>query len=434
MTTPTSRPSEPTPPAAETIESKTTRLVEALSKKRFDVVDQTFDETMRAALPPEKLQVVWQSVEKSAGSFERIESIDVAEKDAHKIALAKTKFERATLVVRVVFDGEGKVAGLFFQPPAADVPWSPPAYADASRFEERELEVGSTPALPGTLTMPRGEGPFPAVVLVHGSGPNDRDETVGGAKPFKDLAWGLASQGIAVLRYVKRSRHSPDGIVTQKEEVLDAVTDAIARLRETPRIDKRRVVVLGHSQGGYLAPRVGLAHPELAGIVILAGSTRPLEDSIIEQLEYLSSLDPKNEGLKSGLEAAREFKKKVTSSALTASERVELPTGGAVTGAYFLDVRGYEPPAVAKKLTFPLLVLQGERDYQVTTRDFQGWKSALASKKSVTLKTYPGLNHLFIAGAGTPSPAEYAKEGHVDEKVIGDISAWVKGLAPASGR
>ena len=104
------------------------------------------------------------------------------------------------------------------------------------------------------------------------------------------------------------------------------------------------------------------------------------------------------------------------------------------TGAYFLDVRGYDPPAVAKKLALPLFVLQGERDYQVTMRDFDGWKSALASKKSVTLRTYPFLNHLFISGSGTPSPAEYAKEGHVDEKVVGDIAAWVKALAPAAGK
>ncbi|NUO48783.1 MAG: alpha/beta fold hydrolase [Polyangiaceae bacterium] len=434
MTTPTPRPAEPAAPAKETIETKTTHLVEAMSEGKFGIADDMFDETMLAALGPDKLEVAWRSVEKSAGKFEAIDSIEITEKDAHSIALAKTKFERARLVVRVVYDKDGKVAGLFFQPLAAEIPWSAPAYADASRFEEREVEVGSAPALPGTATLPRGSGPFPAVVLVHGSGPNDRDETVGGAKPFKDLAWGLASKGIAVLRYVKRSRHSPSGIVTQKEEVLDGVRDAVARLRDTPEVDKRRIVVLGHSQGGYLAPRIGVAHPELAGIVILAGSTRPLEDSMIEQLTYLGSLDSKNEGLKSALEAARVFKKKVTSPTLTATDTIDLPTGGSVTGAYFLDVRGYEPPAVAKKLTLPLLVLQGERDYQVTTRDFEGWKSALASKKTVTLRTYPSLNHLFISGSGTPSPAEYGKEGHVDEKVIGDIAAWVNALAPAAGK
>lgn len=104
-----------------------------------------------------------------------------------------------------------------------------------------------------------------------------------------------------------------------------------------------------------------------------------------------------------------------------------------MTGAYFLDVRGYKPHLVAKKLLYPLLVLQGERDYQVTMRDFESWKSALASKKNATLKTYPSHNHLFIAGSGAPSPAEYAKEGHVDETVIGDIAAWVKALPPAAG-
>jgi dienelactone hydrolase len=411
-------------PAREDIETKARRLVGDASAGRFDAASSDFDPKMREGLPPAKLEEVWKQIEKGAGRFQAIEKVDLETKQDMRVVLATARFERTSLVVKVVFDPEDRVAGLFFQSPP--VPWSPPAYADPQTFEESSVEVGASPALPGTLTLPKGAGPFPAVVLVHGSGPNDRDETVGGQKPFKDLAWGLASKGVAVLRYEKRSRHAPAGIVTQKEEVLDAVRDAVELLGKTSSIDPKRIFVLGHSQGGYLAPRIGAAHPQLAGLVILAGSTRPLEDSMIEQLEYLSSLAPNDAGLTTTLQTAREFKAKVGSASLRAEDTVTLPTGGSVTGAYFLDVRGYEPHTEARKLALPMLVLQGDRDYQVTQRDFDGWKTALSSKKNATLRTYSGLNHLFATGEGTPSPADYRREGHVDAKVVDDIAAWLK--------
>ena len=134
-------------------------------------------------------------------------------------------------------------------------------------------------------------------MLVHGSGPNDRDETILANKPFRDLAWGLASKGIAVLRYEKRTKeHSAklmaDGIVnfTVKEETTDDALSAAAQLRVTDGIDPKRIFVLGHSLGGTLAPRIGQADPHLAGLIILAGATRPLEDLMVEQTRYLLSL------------------------------------------------------------------------------------------------------------------------------------------------
>jgi pimeloyl-ACP methyl ester carboxylesterase len=277
--------------------------------------------------------------------------------------------------------------------------------------------------------MPRGTGPLPAVVLIHGSGPNDRDESVGGAKPFKDLAWGLGSRGVAVLRYVKRTLHSPAGVVTQKEEFLDSARDAIALLRSTPGIDPDRLHVLGHSQGGYLAPRIAEANPGLAGVVILAGSTRPIVDSLIEQLEYFMKSRPGDASLRAKLDASRAFKKQVEAETLRPDEDLTFPLGGTLKGAYFLDDRGYDPPRTAQRLGCRLLVLHGGRDYQVTAKDFDGWKAGLGGRPGATLKVYPTLNHLFVSGEGTPSPAEYERPGHVDEQVIADIAAFL--LQPA---
>ncbi len=290
-------------------------------------------------------------------------------------------------------------------------------------------------ALPGTLTVPNGPGPFPAVVLVHGSGPNDRDETIGPNKPFRDLAWGLASQGIAVLRYDKRTKvhaaqFTPEILanLTLQQETIDDALLAVQLLRGTQNIDPQRIFVLGHSLGAMAAPRIGQQDPALAGLILLAGPTIPLEDEILDQYTYLFNLDGTlTDAEKTELEKLQAQVARVKDPNL--SDQVpatDLPLG--IHAAYWLDLRDYHPAEVAKTLAMPMLVLQGGRDYQVSpTKDFAGWKTALADKANATLKLYPDLNHLMIAGQGQPNPAEYQTEGHVAPEVVSDIAAWIKG-------
>jgi uncharacterized protein len=417
-------------PVEGDLETAARALVDDLVRGDFAAATAGFDATMAAALPVDKLDAAWRQVKAQAGAFQRVEGVKIAHEGGAWSALVTCSFASAKLVAKVVFDGNDRVAGLFFVPEEAAGAWQVPSYAHPETFVERDVKVSlgaGGPELPGNLALPKGAGPFPAVVLVHGSGPNDADESIGGNKVFKDLAWGLASNGIAVLRYVKRSRQAPAGIVGVKEEVLDAAHAAIELCRTTPEIDPRRVVVVGHSQGGELGPRIAAENPAVAGLVVLAGNTRPLQDLVVDQFKYFAKLHPENPDAARRVAEAEAFKRKLDDPALKPDEPVSFPGAPSIKldGAYFLSMRGYRPAEVAASLSIPLLVLQGDRDYQVTAPDLAGWKNALGKKPNATIKQYPACNHLFIAGSGESTPEEYLSPRHVDEEVIRDIASFV---------
>jgi dienelactone hydrolase len=412
------------------------QFVELLAKEDFTGAVARFDATMKTALPEPKLRETWQTLQAQAGPFQKQLGARATKVAGNDVVLVTCQFERMALDTKVVFDVKGQVAGLFFVPshPAAEAN-EPPPYARTNAFREKEFTVGRGEwRLPGTLTLPSaGVGPWPAVVLVHGSGPNDRDETIGANKPFRDLAWGLATKGIAVLRYEKRTKEYAAkfmatglGQFTVQEETIDDVLSAVAQLRGTEGIDPKRVFVLGHSLGGMLAPRIGQADPKIAGLIILAGSTRPLEDMVIEQTRYLLSLkgnpSAEDEAKLAELQLVAAKVKKLTAADVSSSA---IWLGA--PPAYWLDLRQHDPLAIGKGLQQPMLIVQGGRDYQVTQVDFDRWKEALGAQSRVTFKLYPKVNHLFIAGEGNSTPDEYEEPGHVAETVVVDVAEWIRG-------
>ena len=409
-------------------------FIERLARGEFEAAAQPFNDQMKAAASPAKLGEIWTAVKDQLGTFRRVvESRAEDPAGIYRPVLVTTEFENNTADFRVTFDAEGRLGGFAMAAirpagtPGSEAPL--PGYVKKEVFQEREVTVGGSSewAVPGTLSVPVGPGPFPAVVLIHGSGPHDRDETVGPNKPFRDLAWGLASRGVAVLRFEKRTHHHAGQLaaamprLTVKEEVVDDALAAAALLRGTAGIDPKRVFVLGHSLGGMLIPRIGQGDPALAGLIVMAGATRPIEDAIVEQVTYMASLD----GTVSEEEKQRIEQMKGEAARVKAVKpgSHEFIFGG--PAAYWLDLRGYEPAQEAKALKQPLLVLHGERDYQVTGVDFERWRQALAGRGDVVFKSYPKLNHLFIAGEGPASPDDYAKPGHVAPEVVEDIAAWV---------
>jgi dienelactone hydrolase len=409
------------------------QLIQELVAGQFEKVEAIYDARMAQALPPGKLADSWRDLNKQAGAFQAIVSTETSQVQGLQVVKMQCKFENSVLDATVVFNADGKLGGLGFRPhqtPAA--PWTPPTYAKQDSFSEQPLTVvNGKYELPGTLTVPVGNGPFPAVVLVQGSGPEDQDETIGPNKPFKDLAWGLASRGIVVFRYTKRTekytvQSSDDPIhMTVEDETISDARAAVALVAKQPKVDPKQVFLLGHSLGAYLAPRIATGDAEIAGIVMLAANARPLEKIVLEQIHNLAAMSgTPTEAEQKRIEAIESSAKQIESPGLKPDDKIEF-LGATMYGAYWLDLRAYDPLKTAAKLKIPILIVQGGRDYQVTPSNFQAWSDALSNNRNVTLRNYPDLDHLFIHGTGASKPSDYARLDHVSSEVVEGIATWI---------
>ncbi|WP_227998523.1 alpha/beta hydrolase family protein [Nocardia australiensis] len=309
--------------------------------------------------------------------------------------------------------------------------WQTPDYANPAAFDEQEVTVGSGElAVEGALTVPRGDGPYPAVVLLAGGGPFDREGTVGPNRIYRDIAWGLASRGIAVLRFDKVTCAHPEKTsaateFTLHEEYVPHALAGIGLLGEIPAVDAERIFLVGHSLGGKVQPRVVAAEPRVAGMVILAGDTHPMQWGLVRVLRHLAEVAPEFIAAFPPIETVIEQAKLVDSQELSPGTPAEdLPFG--MAASYWLDLRAYDPVAAAAKLNKPMLILQGERDYQVTVADdLAGWRSGLADRPEVTIRTYAADDHLFFPGSEPSLPADYQRLQHVDAEVVRDIADWI---------
>jgi dienelactone hydrolase len=399
-----------------------------LVSENFASVANRMSAEMAAGLPQAGLAEIWSSLVGQLGPCNGLGEASSEEASGFTAVRVPMKFRARTLDLKISVARE-KIVGFFVVPHEEPVSaWRLPTYADPHAYLHLEVKVGADPnSLPGTLFLPNGVPNAPAVILVHGSGPQDRDETLGPNRPFRDLATGLATRGVAVLSYDKRTKVYPQSFVqlkngTVKQETLDDVDLAVELLQSRPEIDPRQIVVVGHSLGGALAPRIAAANSSVAKIVILAGATRSLPDIAVAQVEYLASLKGPID------EAAAEQIKELKAEAARARAARSGDEGAPFLGvplSYWADLNQYDPAATAAGLTIPILALQGGRDYQVTTEDFSRFQSALANHANATCRLLPSLNHQLMSGVGRSTPAEYETPGHVDAEVIDLIAAFV---------
>ena len=393
---------------------------------------------------------------------------------ASKVSLEKTQFYLEIPAVNGSFEGRfdavkstltgkwsqtGAEQDLVFKRSDEPLPLQrPQTPAHPYPYREEIVSFAGSAAnveLAGTITLPKGTGPFPAAILIAGSGPLDRDESLAGHKPFLVLADYLTRKGIAVLRYDKRGIGSSTGSVdkTTTLEFASDVQAAVAYLKTRKEINSKRIGLIGHSEGAMIAPYVANHSEDLAWVVLLAAPATKGEDTLMNQSGLIGQVGGLSEpqllaSLTFDQEAYRVvrdekdpdvIREKVKQLVKESGMDAALPPTALETqlrmlsSPWFRYFLVYDPLPTLQVLRTPTLALYGQKDLQVSPKfNLELTKKALteAGNTDFDVRELPDLNHLF-QHAYSGSPAEYeAIEETFAPEVLAMISDWI---LPRSG-
>ena len=422
------------------------RCMNAVLKKDFQKAYDLFTPEMKKEFSRDTFAIFWNLFEKKAGKPYKVFNVrtDIDNEDSTLITIIHSiRCSNGNWDIRMSFKGSHLIDGFYvdtFKPHYDRRAYTVPDYAYTDSIKVRTLTIGKGTdwETEGILTLPLKSGKYPIIIIIHGSGPLDEDGTYVANKPYADLAWGLASKGIGVLRFTKRTRKYYSAIKDKGLEItpdLESTEDAIAAFNAVKTFreaDPENIFLLGHGTGGMIMPRALQAIKNLKGMILLGAPARPLPDVLIEQLEYVLTLDTLIEKKDSGakLEKLKKQYKTVISPKLnkdTPSEYLLLET----PASYWLSLRNYDQVQTLKKYKIPTLILHGERDFQTTMKDFSLWQKGLVGKNGIQGSkaiSYPLLNYLFLEGVGKASPSEYTIFDHIPEEVMNDISSWIMSI------
>lgn len=403
------------------------KIFNNILNRNFGEATQLFDTSFAAKMDSGRLQIAWDRLLANFGAFVKVVEINHDHQPNFDVVIQKLQLEKKKVDFKIVYGINKKIKGISFLPGEPREKYELPEYFNEKMINEKSIIIENGPVkLPGILTTPNKPGKFPLVILVHGSGPNDKDESVGLTKIFKDLSIGLALKGIAVYRYDKRTRVLKTKVAKEKDYTVnkETIEDAIAainQLKHDSLVDSTAIYVCGHGLGAMVLPRIEAKAKNVKGFIFLAANARKLEDHMLEQAKYVIALDTTNKDYSNLLDSiTRETVriKSLTPSTKDTSAILFLPV------SYWLDLNQYNQVEAVQNLSQPMLFLWGKRDYQITETDFNIWKKALANKNA-EFRAYQELNHFFIKGTGKSTPFEYNKKGNVDLEPINDITNWI---------
>ena len=408
-------------------ERAATAMVAAMARGDSATATASFDAAMKQALPEAAIAAVWTATLAKYGTYAGadVALLSKGTAQAPYVVTIPMRFAWATVDGIVACDADGAIAGFHLVPrPEPEVQAKDASFeAEQDRIQSAGIELGATFYRPRSTSK---EASFPLVVLVGGSGPMDRDSTIGANKPMRDIATGLVRKGIGVLAFDKRTfTHPEKPIATVDDEIVD---DAVAAIRHGVHhegVDTSRVFVLGHSLGGTMAPRIALRSSELAGIIVLAPLVEPLDEAYLRQLRYLADRDGKiDESEQAILDDAVAAEQRLGDARQGLAPDGPLPLG--IPMSYWKDLWSYDPVTIARKVDRPVLALFAGRDYQVLADESKKkWQAGLDGGPSLRVHVYPMLGHTFMPMADPPDPMLLLEPAHVHSSVIDDVAAWI---------
>jgi dienelactone hydrolase len=355
------------------------------------------------------------------GNYLFIFSTETSEIRGYTVYIFHSQFEKGYIDFNIVIDSFGKVDAFVVQPTLQ--PGAIPDYIDTSRFDEFEITIGNDKwKLPGVLTVPKNLDRYPLVILIHDSGALDRDSTIGPNKPFRNIAWGLATRGVAVMRYDKRtfvfgeklSQASP----SIETEVIEDVMNAVNMASKMPAVSS--IFLVGHGLGGKIAPTVAARNENVDGIVLMATPARRELEVIIDRQKYVSELFYSDREQQQ-LELLIDYLQKALDG--------KLPPGApvlAATAGYYYEIDALDPIETIKKLNIPVLILQGGADYESTIDDYMTFMNSLWTSLNVYFQLLPDLDHYFMRVEREKStPDDYYEFRHVDLELVESLFSWI---------
>lgn len=404
--------------------SQSITYAEEMANGNYDNIRTSFSEATKRQVSQKKLYDGWKDVVKDFGSYQSVYSSSCKVSDDYANIIVILKYEKNALELSLRYNKKNYIDGIWIKPAVI----SPEGVSNAD-FEEKPMKIGKDPfILDGMLTTPKNNAKSVVVIMVQGSRQSDMNEAIGENKPFEDIAHGLAKQGITTIRYHKRYfQHSnlAKADITVKDEILDDVAYAIQYAKQDKNLKNSKIIVLGHSLGGMLTPKIATDNKEVAGIISLAGSPRNLEDIIFDQnKEAIKAMQDKSDAEKEQLlkqveveiEKIRNLKQTDTPSTIMG-----------VHSNYWNSLHGIQSKELAKNLSLPMLFLQGSADFQVLADvDYKEWQEVLKGKTNAEFHSYENLNHLFMKTKGKKDISDYDGKGTVEAKVIDDIANWIE--------
>lgn len=405
----------------ENIKQVTTTIAEAFINSEFKNIPQYLNKEMKEELTIEKLNQSWNSVTENLGSYQSME-VKVHRLEDRDLGYAYLTFKDGSLKIALSFDENMKIKRMNMNYPKETI-----TAVTTKDYIEKNVQVGVDEMLNGMLTLPVGVENPPIVILVQGSGVSNLNEEAYALKPFEDIAHGLAKEGIASIRYDKRYYDYPewDGAreVSLRWEYFYDFASVTHQLENMP-VDHNQIYLVGHSQGGMLAPRLAYEHPEIKGIISLAGTPRGLEEvSKDQQYDALIALGANEKMIEGSMELADKFIEEVKN--LTEETATDKVTNG-LPLSYWYEMKQSRAKNFMNELKCDVLILQGEDDFQVYfDKDYPEWEKLTTGMSNVQMKSYAGLSHFFTPSIEKTTD-DYNIPASFDEQVIKDMASWIK--------